>query len=205
MEKPLKYPSSSKKQVKKRLIMDSALEVISRYGFRKTTVDDIASKAGVAKGTIYLYFQDKLDIFRSIVEEKLSGLLGEVFEGVKSAPDAPAKLLKAIRILIEYHQSDTLFNELLTENPETLGPVVLGIVRKYEKTALSFIEGILREGAAEGSLEPNLDVEMTAMILLRVNQATILRIKTGDKLDVERYLTALEYLVKNGIKKRSAP
>lgn len=203
MEKHIKYTSLSKAQTKKRLIMDSALEVISKFGFRKTTVDDIAYKAGIAKGTIYLYFRDKMDIFRSIVEEKLSTLMGEVFEGVKTVPDAPAKLLNAIRILIEYHQSDTLFNQLLTEDPEMLGPMVLGIVRKYEKTALSFIEGILKEGVAEGSIEPNLDIEMTAKILLRANQATILRIKTGDRIDVERYLSALEYLVKNGIRRRS--
>lgn len=204
MEKEIKTFTPTGK-AKRQHILDSALEVISKYGFRKTTVDDIASKAGVAKGTIYIYFQNKLDIFISIVEEKLTNLMMQIFEAVKTAPDASSKLLKAIKLLIDYHQSDTLFNQLVTENPEVLGPVLLGIIKKYEKRVISFIEAILKEGIKEGSIEPNLDTEMTATILLRVNQAAILWIKTGDKLDVERYLTALEHLVKNGIKKRSAP
>ncbi|MEO0226199.1 MAG: TetR/AcrR family transcriptional regulator, partial [candidate division WOR-3 bacterium] len=59
-------------------IMESAVRLFVRKGFFKTTVDDIARSAKVAKGTVYLYFRDKVDIYINIIEEQLSSALADV-------------------------------------------------------------------------------------------------------------------------------
>ena len=50
-------------------IINCALRIFAREGFFKTTVDDIAHAAGVAKGTLYLYFKDKASLYISVIEE----------------------------------------------------------------------------------------------------------------------------------------
>ncbi len=56
-----------KKEAKEKNIVNAALELFSQQGFHDTTIDEIAQQAGVAKGTVYLYFRDKESIFRHII------------------------------------------------------------------------------------------------------------------------------------------
>lgn len=57
-----------KNDIRREAILDAALKLFSDTGFAATRVEDIARKAGVAKGTIYLYFKDKQDLFNGLVE-----------------------------------------------------------------------------------------------------------------------------------------
>ncbi|MEO0184713.1 MAG: TetR/AcrR family transcriptional regulator [candidate division WOR-3 bacterium] len=66
-----------KKDMRER-IMESAITIFARKGFFETTVDDIARAAKVAKGTIYLYFRDKSDIYINILEWQLSSALADL-------------------------------------------------------------------------------------------------------------------------------
>ena len=60
---------------KRTALLDSAYELFTTMGFTKTTIRDIASKAGVAKGTFYLYFKDKSDIRDALIRSKASHVL----------------------------------------------------------------------------------------------------------------------------------
>lgn len=68
-----------KKDIRQK-IMESAMVIFARKGFFKTTVEDIARSAKVAKGTVYLYFKDKSDIYISIIEEQLKSALADLKE-----------------------------------------------------------------------------------------------------------------------------
>src|SRR5262252_7777997 len=58
-------------------ILEAALEVFAEKGFASARMDDIAAKAGVSKGTIYLYFESKEAVFRALVREMLVPRLAE--------------------------------------------------------------------------------------------------------------------------------
>jgi len=72
-------------------ILAAALEEFSARGFAATRLDDVAQRAGVAKGTIYLYFRDKESLFQDIVRTMLSPLVGTI-EGVLEI-DAPMRVI----------------------------------------------------------------------------------------------------------------
>src|SRR5262245_51380585 len=59
-------------------ILAAALEEFSARGFAATRLDDVAQRAGVAKGTIYLYFRDKESLFQELVRELLSPIVGVI-------------------------------------------------------------------------------------------------------------------------------
>lgn len=78
------------KNEKRGRIIDAAISVFAEKGFHSARISDIADKAGVADGTIYLYFRHKEDILLVIFEEKMDELLqglGEALQGVQGAPD----------------------------------------------------------------------------------------------------------------------
>jgi AcrR family transcriptional regulator len=60
---------------KREAILAAALTLFGRYGFRRTSIDDIAREAGVAKGTVYLYVESKEALFRTLAQSLLDGVL----------------------------------------------------------------------------------------------------------------------------------
>lgn len=76
---------------RRQAILAAALEEFAASGFAATRIDDVARRAGVAKGTIYLYFRDKESLFQELVRS----MLGPVVAGIEKAPtgDIPARAI----------------------------------------------------------------------------------------------------------------
>jgi len=62
--------------LRRRLILDAALEVFAETGFAAARMQDVAARAGVAKGTLYLYFKDKAALFEGLVHDAADPVLG---------------------------------------------------------------------------------------------------------------------------------
>ncbi len=75
-------------------ILEAALGVFAQKGFAGTRMDDIAREAGVTKGTIYLYFESKEAVFKSLVRESIGTKLGEVVDAMAQYQGASRDLLK---------------------------------------------------------------------------------------------------------------
>jgi len=77
----------SKRQERAERILDAAAELITRWGYSKTTIDDIAKKAGVAKGTIYLHWKTREDLFQALMEREDILLLEDIKQRVATDPE----------------------------------------------------------------------------------------------------------------------
>ena len=75
---------SNKKQ-KKEALLNTAFDLFTSKGIQKTSISDIVEKAGVAKGTFYLYFQDKYDIRNKLISHKASQLFLTAYEKLKQS------------------------------------------------------------------------------------------------------------------------
>ena len=88
-----------KKQQKKKALMNSAYDLFTTVGFHKTTIMAIALRAGVAKGTFYLWFKDKEDIRNALIIAKSSELLTDALAELEHAPREMSPLDKLIYIV----------------------------------------------------------------------------------------------------------
>ncbi|MFN4226725.1 MAG: TetR/AcrR family transcriptional regulator [Candidatus Ratteibacteria bacterium] len=103
---------------KKYLIIKVAEKLISKKGYSKTTVDEITKKAGIGKGTFYLYFKDKSDLFSSIIKEEFENLMLKIKEEVNDIDDFFERLKKGIEIYLNYFEKNyDFFKILLQEKP----------------------------------------------------------------------------------------
>jgi AcrR family transcriptional regulator len=75
-------------------ILKAARDLFSRYGFNKTTVDEIAKSARKGKATVYHYFSSKEDIFRAVVEHELEILIQGLAKVINSDRDPVSKLFE---------------------------------------------------------------------------------------------------------------
>lgn len=76
-------------------ILAAALEVFGELGFARTRLDDIARRAGVSKGTLYLYFESKDALFRAMVTARLEAILAHAEEFVRTWKGSTSELLQA--------------------------------------------------------------------------------------------------------------
>lgn len=82
--------------VRRQQILDAALAEFAVHSFDRTKLDDVARRAGVAKGTLYLYFADKQALFEGLVQEKIAPVLADAGAMVPHFPGTTRDLLYAL-------------------------------------------------------------------------------------------------------------
>jgi AcrR family transcriptional regulator len=87
---------SRRKQARPGEILDAALKVFAQKGFAAARMDDIAKTAGVTKGTIYLYFQSKEDVFKQLVREAVGSALTTVTADIATFEGSARFLLRMV-------------------------------------------------------------------------------------------------------------
>ncbi|BDI31895.1 transcriptional regulator [Capsulimonas corticalis] len=132
-------------------ILEAASERLWHYGFKKTTIDEIAADAGVGKGTVYLYFDSKEDIALTIVAQFKETSLGKMQGVVQNSEMTPAEKLKEMLIL---PMVDT--HHICTQSPHTqemvaaVRPHMQARMRPYIEQERELIAEVLEEGNRKG-------------------------------------------------------
>jgi AcrR family transcriptional regulator len=90
-------PRAERQAERREAILAAALEEFSARGFAATRLDDVARRAGVAKGTIYLYFRDKESLFQELVRAMLSPLVG----AIETAPVADLPVRAVAEMIVD--------------------------------------------------------------------------------------------------------
>jgi len=88
-------PGKSQKEEKKRQILQASLEVFAQKGYSPTVLDDVAARANMAKGTLYLYFKDKEDLYINTVIHFFDLLEAQIRDNLRPDMD-PVELLRSV-------------------------------------------------------------------------------------------------------------
>jgi len=134
-------------------IVDVARKIFTRYGYRKTTMDEIAAATRKGKSSIYYYFPGKEDIFKAVVEKEV-GELKFRLDKTMSGDASPFDKLKAY-ILFRLRHVRTVENFYSALNEDSLSHLdfILDIRRDFEQKELSLLREILEEGMKDGTFQ----------------------------------------------------
>jgi AcrR family transcriptional regulator len=130
--------------------MKMAYDCFSRYGFKKTTMDDIARAAGKAKSSLYYYFKSKEEIIEAIAANEIEAINSEIKNAVNNEADPKKKL--AVYIITRFHSVFKTFNyhNILKadylENYAFLEKMRAG----YDKEQAKIIKSIMKYGIEQG-------------------------------------------------------
>lgn len=145
--KPMRKRDENK-EIKRQLLFNTAYELFLHEGFNNTTISDIVKKAGVAKGTFYLYYKDKFDLRERIITKKTYEIFRDALNHVVELgiTDFEEYLLEIIDYIIEYLKDNVMLVSFINKN------LILGIYKRAfsevvvedeEKTLYQlFLEGI---------------------------------------------------------------
>src|SRR2546430_7743984 len=141
---------------KRARILDAAIRVFAERGFHSATVAEIARAAGVADGTIYLYFKGKDDLLLRLFDEKMSELLAEAKAAVAQERNAPDKLRRFIQLhLALVERNPDLASVLIVELRQS-AQFLKAADRQKLAAYVDLIADIVRSGQEIGELDRNI-------------------------------------------------
>ncbi|MBI3895082.1 MAG: TetR/AcrR family transcriptional regulator [Acidobacteria bacterium] len=158
-------------------ISQAARKVFAKKGFDETTVEDIAHAAGIAKGTLYLYFRSKKKIYLAALREGILALHEKVQQEVEAAPSVEDKLRAYIFTKLRYFEENWDFFRIYHSewgNVFARSADVQKNFKRYQEQQARMLEGVLQEGAQQGLLRP-IHIPTTASVIYDVTRALIAR------------------------------
>jgi TetR/AcrR family transcriptional regulator, fatty acid metabolism regulator protein len=146
-------------------IIEAAVVVIAENGYHQAQVSKIAKQAGVADGTIYLYFKNKEDILISLFQEKMGEFVTKIEEKIEGIESASQKLFMLIEthlslLAADYQLAIVTQLELRQSNKE-LRVKINEVLKKY----LELIDCILKIGIEREEFNRELDVRLTRQMI----------------------------------------
>jgi AcrR family transcriptional regulator len=129
---------SRRKDARPAEILDAALKVFAEKGFAGARMDDIARRAGVTKGTIYLYFENKEAVFKTLVRESIGTAVSDVSERAASF-EGPARALIGFAL-------NTMAQLLATSDRVVLPKIIIAESGNFPELARFYRDEIIDKG-----------------------------------------------------------
>jgi AcrR family transcriptional regulator len=190
-------------------ILDATDRLLGRLGYQKTTIDDLAREAGVARRTVYLHFASKEEIFLASIDRVVDRLLGELRSIAASGGSCEDRLRRMLlqRVLFRF-DSVSEYHESLEELLAVLRPAYLRRRERYFQAESEVLAGVLAEGEREDVLQTP-DVSGAARALVTATNSLLPAALSTDELgsreSVEREVSRVIDLLLHGLLSRVSP
>lgn len=153
---------------KRTAILDAAVVEIARHGYHQTTVAMIARRAGVADGTIYLYFSNKDEILLSLFERAMGRFISEGREQVDQEASAVDKLRRIVELHLTLVGQDRDLAIMTQVELRHSAHFMDQLSRNQVGDYLSILGEVVAQGQDEGSFRKNLDPVFAAKAIFGV-------------------------------------
>lgn len=184
-------------------LLDATDRLLARSGYKKMTIDELASEVGIGKGSVYLHFTSKEEIALSHIDriiERLTVELKQIEKGEISAAEKIRKMLK-LRVLFRFdsvqHYTQSI-NDLLS----ALRPSLLARRKGYFDTEAAIFAAVIEHGIEGGeffSVDPTAAAEA---LLLATNSLLPFSLTTkelGERAEIEEKTARLSEMLLNGL------
>lgn len=158
---PSANPVPAEREARADRILDAAEELMVAWGHRKTTIDDVAHRAGIGKGTVYLHFPTKERLFLTVVLRAQFGMVTRLLDLMDESPEAvrPSEIARNIYLL---QFESPIIRGLYTDDTEALGAIsgsvahLVGDLVEARRKAMRDYWGLLTE---HGVLSPRIPAD----------------------------------------------
>jgi AcrR family transcriptional regulator len=201
---PTRRPRRRRKEARPGEILDAALSLWAEQGFAATRLEDVAARAGIVKGTIYLYFSSKEALFEAALRDRI----GSAVAGVDAQlADSDLDVEEALSLFLS-----VIYDRILATDSAALLKVLIGeghrfpqLVQLYREEALAkglgLVQAILKRGAVRGELRRPVEALDPRIIMGPAITAALwqLLFRLEAPLDRDPYQRAHLDVVLNGI------
>jgi TetR/AcrR family fatty acid metabolism transcriptional regulator len=190
---------------KREKILQGALEAFAKKGFYNTKVSEIADEAGVADGTIYLYFKNKDDLLISLFEDRMEWIIDRIEAELERVEGGT---IEKVRRYMELHF------QLAVENPALAEFITVELrqsakfIKEYDNPKFGDYLGILKrlieEGQQDGTFREDLDSRLVSRAVFGALDEVLLQLTLSSETpsDVSLEATQVSALLIDGLRAR---
>jgi AcrR family transcriptional regulator len=194
-----------KNKIKRIQIIDAAIALFSQNGYEKTTIESIADSLHMAKGTVYVYFETKEDLFMECIERlTVVAVPEEAWDEIRKEQNALRRLKKRG---FAFHRAFPSYKGILTMTKTVLGGDNRKLDEKAKKTLSHMTRPIakdLRRGIADGTFR-GIDDELVAHFILALGEALGCRLMMDSRYTIEEGIKIMFDFMTHGILKHVSP
>lgn len=183
-------------------ILDAAVVVIAEHGYHSSQVSKIAKQAGVADGTIYLYFKNKEDILISLFQEKMGQFIERIQEDIQKEETASEKLFFLIQRHITFLSEDQYLAAVTQLELRQTNRDIRNQINEVLKGYLEIIDEILESGIESGEFQEELDARLARqMIFGTIDEVVTTWVMNEYKYDITKLIPKIHKLLLHGCKR----
>lgn len=197
MEHEIKIPRTRNGKATFQLIVDQTIQLFYKQGYFNTTISDITNAAGIAAGTFYLYFPNKLSLYKYILMEFQHDIRRQIAEKVSKVNGRFEKEKEGIKTFIHYalnnpHAYNIIWESLYIDKALFID-YYDGFAKRYEKG--------LKQSIFDGEMH-DVDTELVSYILMGISNFIGLKVLLNlghNNEDVDQIVDKVMNIVKTGI------
>ena len=175
-------------------VLTAATEVFSRHGFKKASLSDIASAAGVSKSALYLVAPSKADLYFEIVQDRVAACIAEVAQQIRFNVPADEQLPGALAMELRYLHDDPLVRALLVERAGQArgrSPAQQEQFEELRRLGRSTTTRLIELGIRQGRFRADLDADAVSALLQDLQVAALLLAEDDGDIQQPRWQTTL--------------
>ncbi|HQK36269.1 MAG TPA: TetR/AcrR family transcriptional regulator, partial [Bacteroidales bacterium] len=173
-----------------------------KYGFRKTTMDEIARVMGKGKSSIYYYFKNKEEIYEAVIDHETEILRRELIKAISQASTPQEKLHRFVEVRMRiFNKLSNVYDAIRTEVVAHLASIEK-FRQKYDREEIHMLQDILQEGVDKGDFRIEDTLLTATAIVTALKGLEVPLFWSGTRKDTEERMSDLLDVLFYGILNR---
>lgn len=197
------------KAQRKEMILRAATDCFAKYGYGKTTLDDVGAIVGLNKASLYYYYKSKESLFCDVIFRETDMFLNELHSKISQASTTEEKILKYLDERINYYKKVVNLHNLALDTVRKVEPVFFDVYEKVLVKETDYLEGLIESGIKNKEFKET-DSKLIAQSIIEVStsvryrQVHISSVKMAGEADflcISNKIHVVAKLILAGIKK----
>lgn len=181
-------------------ILDAAVEVIAERGYFKSPVSEIAKRAGVADGTVYLYFKSKDDVLRTAIDRRFETFYQQIAEAFLTIPGPREQLEYIAQVHLESYQVNRSMAVLLQTEMRQSAKFIAEFSHRHLARYIQTVREVVRRGQEEGIFRRDVSDGVVAHCMFgTIDELVSSAVFTGRAYDAKATAAQVMDVLLNGI------
>ena len=183
-------------------ILEAAMTSFSLFGYKATTIEQVAKIAKVGKGTVYTFFTNKQELLQEVVITMIREMKMETDSTLNASLSFMDNVHTSLMHLLTFRERHLLFAKLLEEEKQLRTPEVMSILRRIETEIVSYVAGRIQVAIDKGEVRP-CNPELVAYLMLKSYLALVVDWQENhdEPLSEETIVSVLKETIFRGLEK----
>ena len=182
----------------KEIIINSARDLFSKYGYKKVSMDEIAKDANVTKKTVYSYFKDKDSLFEYFIKEEIDNIKQKIEKEKVRSKNIIEFVSTSVKDIIFAQKTNQFINNMFLESTEVESKTKK-FLKIYENEIISYIESLISEAINNNHIR-KCNAHLSAFIIYKTYLNVMF--EYNEMIDIDEASQELIMILKDGLLKK---